>query len=198
MVELGYEWIIQYGYLGIFVLLFLGVFGLPIPDEIILAYAGYLVFSGHLVLLPTVASAFVGAMGGISLSYGLGHTAGSFLLEKHGSRIYLTAAKIADTHAWFERMGKWALTLGYFVPGLRHVTALIAGSSGLGYYTFAIYAYGGALIWTGTYIMVGYFLGESWEKVAGQMHDHLMLVAVAAGLLTCIYYLIRTRGRRRS
>ena len=196
MVELGYEWVIQYGYLGIFVLLFLGVFGLPIPDEVILAFAGYLVFNGDLNLAPTMASAFVGAMGGISLSYALGHTAGTYLLEKHGSKFRLTAARIAHTHTWFERMGRWVLTLGYFVPGFRHVTALIAGSSGLGYYVFAGFAYSGALIWTGTYIIVGYYLGESWEKVSGQMHDQLLLVAAAAGLIACFYYLLRIRGRR--
>ncbi|HCQ02914.1 MAG TPA: hypothetical protein DIT99_20485, partial [Candidatus Latescibacteria bacterium] len=70
IIEHGYYWVMQYGYIGIFVLLLLGVFGLPVPDEILLAFAGYLIFKGDLQFIPTLASACVGAMCGISLSYG--------------------------------------------------------------------------------------------------------------------------------
>ena len=195
IIEYGYEWVIQYGYLGILILLFLGVFGLPIPDEIILAYAGYLVFKGDLEFAPTILSAFVGAMGGISLSYGLGHTAGMYLVERYGPRINLTAAKMARTHDWFERMGRWALMFGYFFPGIRHLTALIAGSSGLQYPIFAVYAYIGALFWTGTYILIGYLLGERWAQVSEQIHDQLLIAVGVTTVFTIVYYFIRQRKR---
>jgi len=197
IVDYGYEWVIQYGYLGIFILLFLGVFGLPIPDEIILAYAGYLVFKGDLEFSPTILSAFVGAMGGISLSYGLGHTAGMYLVERYGPRINLTITKMERTHDWFERMGRWALMFGYFFPGIRHLTALIAGSSGLQYPIFAVYAYIGALFWTGAYILIGYFLGERWSHVSEQMHDQLMIAAGIMTILATVYYFYRQWKQKR-
>ena len=195
IIEYGYEWVIQYGYLGILILLFLGVFGLPIPDEIILAYAGYLVFKGDLEFAPTILSAFVGAMGGISLSYGLGYTAGMYLVERYGPRINLTITKIERTHNWFERMGRWALMFGYFFPGIRHLTALIAGSSGLQYPIFAVYAYIGALFWTGTYILIGYLLGERWAQVSEQIHDQLLIAVGVTTVFTIVYYFIRQRKR---
>jgi len=51
---------------------------------------------------------------------------------------------------WFEHIGKWALAFGYFIPGVRHLTAIAAGSSGFPFPVFAKYAYGGALLWTET------------------------------------------------
>jgi len=73
------RWVIEYGAVGIFSLLALGIIGAPIPDEGVLAFAGYLVFEGKLQLFPIVAAAFLGSAAGITLSYGLGRTLGIYL-----------------------------------------------------------------------------------------------------------------------
>ncbi|MET0515741.1 MAG: DedA family protein, partial [Nitrospiraceae bacterium] len=75
--DAGFDWITRYGYAGIFLLLMLGIFGLPVPDEALLTFVGYLSFKGELALLPSLASAFLGSATGISLSYGIGRVAGS-------------------------------------------------------------------------------------------------------------------------
>jgi membrane protein DedA with SNARE-associated domain len=198
IIEYGYYWVVQYGYIGIFILLLLGVFGLPFPDEILLAFAGYLIFKGDLQFIPTLASACVGAMCGISLSYGLGHSAGIYLIEKYGERINLTQAKMDNVHHWYERMGRWILLLGYFFPGFRHLTALVAGSSNLQFPVFAVFAYPGALLWTGTYIFLGYFVGEKWATVSGEIHDQLVIVGGVLIVLSLLYYLIWQRKQRKT
>ncbi len=66
------QWIAQYGYLGIFSLLVLGIVGLPVPDETLLTLAGYLVYRGQLLLIPTVLAALLGSLCGITLSYSSG------------------------------------------------------------------------------------------------------------------------------
>ena len=66
------QWVFHYGYAGIFFLLVLGIVGLPIPDETLLTFAGYLVFRNHLKLTPVYAAAFLGSICGITISYGLG------------------------------------------------------------------------------------------------------------------------------
>ncbi len=68
--------IIDYGYPGLFVLLMLGIVGLPVPDETLLAFAGYLVFQGKLSPVPTLLASFLGSACGISLSYFLGASPG--------------------------------------------------------------------------------------------------------------------------
>ena len=76
------RWVIEYGYIGIFSVLALGIIGAPIPDEGVLAFAGYLVYEGKLRLIPTMAAAFLGSACGITLSYGLGRTVGEILVRK--------------------------------------------------------------------------------------------------------------------
>ena len=82
--ELILHWISEYGYFGLFSLLVLGIVGLPVPDETLLTFAGYLIFRGQLRLVPTMLAAFLGSACGITLSYTLGRLTGYFLIEKYG------------------------------------------------------------------------------------------------------------------
>ena len=70
--EILQGWIVSYGYVSLIGLLMLGVVGAPFPDDLILLFAGYLVSAGYLKIEPTMASAWVGSLLGISLSYALG------------------------------------------------------------------------------------------------------------------------------
>jgi membrane protein DedA with SNARE-associated domain len=92
--EITPYWIRHYGYWRIFSSLLLGIVGVPIPDEWLLTFAGYLVYKGHLQFLPTLASAFLGSVCGITLSYSFGRTAGSYVIGKYGHTVHLTAEKI--------------------------------------------------------------------------------------------------------
>jgi membrane protein DedA with SNARE-associated domain len=62
----------HFGYFGIIIVLFGGIVGLPIPDEVLLTYVGYNVFQGKLTYIPYLLCTFVGSIGGISLSYFIG------------------------------------------------------------------------------------------------------------------------------
>jgi membrane protein DedA with SNARE-associated domain len=111
-----------------------------------------------------------------------------FLL-RHGHRFHLTPERVARGRAFFERAGKWALLGGYFVPGVRHLVAYGSGMSDYGYPSFAVWAYSGAALWCGTFLTVGYLLGEGWHRYAHQLHGaslvlgSLILVAVGVGWL---------------
>ena len=139
-------WIAQYGYLAIFSLLVLGIVGLPVPDETLLTFTGYLVFRGHLSPPLAFLSAFAGSTCGITLSYTLGRTFGIALIHRYGRYLRITGDRVEKAHAWFRRAGHWSLTIGYFIPGVRHFTAYAAGMSELEYPTFALFAYAGALV----------------------------------------------------
>ena len=118
----------------------LGIVGLPVPDETLLTFSGYLIFSGHLRPGPALAAALAGSMCGISISYLLGRTFGAALLHRYGRYVHLTEERIAKAHEWFERAGRWGLTFGYFIPGVRHFTAYAAGMSELEPHVFAVFA----------------------------------------------------------
>ena len=181
-------WIAQYGYLAIFSLLVLGIVGLPVPDETLLTFSGYLVYQGHLSLPLTFLSGFAGSACGITLSYILGRTFGLELIHRYGRYLRITEDHVEKAHAWFRRAGHWSLTFGYFVPGVRHFTAYAAGMSDLEYPTFALFAYSGAALWASTFIALGYLLGEQW-KVVQQNIDRYLVGGVLAAVILAVAYL---------
>ncbi|MGE5497432.1 MAG: DedA family protein [Syntrophothermus sp.] len=183
----------QYGYAGIFVLLILGIVGLPVPDETLLTLTGYLVYKGDLKFVPAFLSAFLGSAIGISISYILGRTFGIYLLHRFGRYLHITEDKITKVHNWFEKSGRWALLIGYYIPGVRHVFAVVAGTSHLEYWEFALFAYAGALIWSSTFFSIGYFFGDQWTIILEMMHKNLTIVAVIAAILFAGFFLQRKK-----
>src|SRR5262249_22896896 len=116
------EWISSYGYLGIFLLLMLGVFGLPIPDEPLLIFSGYLIFRGSLHPARVLLSRFLGSILGISVSFILDRFLGLRVVVRYGRVIVLTHDKLTRIHSLFIGFGHWVLMLGYVAPGIRHLT----------------------------------------------------------------------------
>jgi len=194
--ELILHWITQYGYFGIFSLLVLGIVGLPIPDETLLTFAGYLVYRGQLHAVPTLAAAFLGSVCGITLSYTIGRVTGYFVIEKYGPKLHIHMDRVHKIHDWFHRLGGFTLTFGYFVPGVRHLTAYVAGASELEYPAFAGFAYSGGLIWSVTFISLGYLLGDRWDRASGQVHQNLLIAGCVLAAAGSGYYLWRRRARR--
>ena len=129
--EPAFTWIASYGYVAIFGLLVLGIVGLPVPNEALLTFVGYLNSRGDLTLLLSMASAFLGNASGISLSYALGRLVGPPHLTKLSGRFYLHPEHIIMAQRWMQRWGKYTLLIAYFVPGVRHLAALMRSSAPL-------------------------------------------------------------------
>ena len=189
------SWLSAYGAPALFVLLALGVVGLPVPDETLLLLAGLLIRQGRLHPVNATAAALAGAMTGITLSYGLGRFAGFPLLERYGPRVHVDAAAIARVRAWYDRSGKWLLAGGYFIPGVRHLTAVVAGASKLPGATFVTFAYTGAAMWVCCFLVIGYVLGDQWRGLVANLYRHSLiaglLAVVAAGGF--VYWKFRRR-----
>jgi membrane protein DedA with SNARE-associated domain len=190
------HWVSQYGYAGIFFLLVFGIVGLPVPDETLLTVAGYFVFKNQLKLAPTCTAAFLGSACGISVSYGLGRSLGLFLIHHYGRIFRITPEEMDRVHAWFDRFGTWTLLFGYYIPGVRHLTAIVAGTSKLHPLHFAVFAYSGALLWSATFIGLGFYFGDRAEQVVGQVQHNLAAVTLIALSLIVIYSIWRYLRKR--
>lgn len=187
------NWIALYGYAAIFGLLVLGIVGLPVPDETLLTFTGYLVFRGRLRLPLAYGAALAGSLCGITLSYLLGRTFGLGLIHRFGRYVHITEARIRKAHAWFERVGHWGLTFGYFIPGVRHLTAYAAGMSEVGAKQFAFFAYLGGAMWVASFVALGYFLGEQWREVQRVVDRYLLWLAVGASIALVAFLIWRWR-----
>jgi membrane protein DedA with SNARE-associated domain len=192
------QWVAHHAYGGVFFLLMFGIIGLPVPDELLLTYLGYLAYRGDVQFAPTVACAFLGTTCGISFSYMLGRTLGLRILHKYGKYVRVTPEMLHRTHEWFERIGKWSLTFGYFVPGVRHLTAYVAGTAELEPHEFAAFAYTGGAFWVLTFISLGYFLGEAWLRVLEKFHRGALLATTIAAAVVILFLLVRWMRRKKT
>lgn len=174
-----FDWVAAHGYGALFVLLALGIVGLPIPDETLLVFTGYLISQGKLHPVGAFAAALAGAWTGISASYLIGRTLGIGAVHRYGKYVHLTESRLAKVNRWFDRIGHWTLAFGYYIAGVRHFTAVVAGMSRLGIPTFLAYAWTGGAVWVATFLTLGYFLGENWRQVAELVHRYLVYASVA-------------------
>ena len=191
-------WVAKYGYAGLFFLLVVGILGLPVPDETLLTFSGFLAREGTFYLPWTYLTGFLGSVGGISLSYLIGRTLGVKAVTRYGARFGATPERIERVQAWFDRIGKWTLTFGYYVPGVRHFTAIVAGSSKLRFGLFALYAYLGAAIWSASFITAGYLVGDAWKRTSAEMHRYFAVAGAIVVVLIVAYVLwIRWRKKKK-
>jgi membrane protein DedA with SNARE-associated domain len=182
-VESVLGWVAHYGYVAIFGLLMLGIVGLPIPDETLLMFTGYLIFKHELEPLPAFAAGFLGSICGISVSYALGRMLGLYLVTRLGHFLHIEPEALEQVRAWYERKGKYGLVISYFIPGIRHLAAYVAGSSRLSLPVFATFAYLGGLLWSSSFISIGYVLGDEWEQMSVSLHRYLL---IGAGVITVV------------
>ncbi len=186
----------RYGTPVLFAAQMFGIFGLPIPDELLLTVAGALVKAGRLHPAATFLATVSGCMTGITLSYGLGRTAGIGALRRVP---HLPPQALDRGQRWFCRYGGWLLVFGYFVPGVRHVTAIAAGSAAMTFGRFAVFAYSGAALWCTVFLVAGYVAGAEWRGVGVAVRQHSAAFAVfviaAVGLYLVLARYRASRGR---
>lgn len=184
-------WLQHYGSFALFGLLVLGIVALPIPDEVSLMVAGILMHEGHLSILPTIIAAITGSICGISLSYFLGRMLDKYFVKKYGSWIGLDPPKWQQIHNYFVHYGSWMLFFRYFIPGVRHFTGLLVGITRLEYLKFAPFAYSGALVWSTTFLSIGYFLGKRWIDFIEETQSSLIDITITVVAISLLYFLAK-------
>lgn len=194
--ESVFQWITTYGYGMIFLLLTLGVVGLPVPDETLLVFCGYLVFKGKMHPALAWCSALAGSWCGISLSYTIGRTLGLGVAHRFGKYLHITEERLEQVQQWFNRIGHWALFAGYYIAGLRHFTAIVAGASKLKFSSFVIYAWSGGLLWVTTFLTLGYYLGENWLRISEIIEHYLLYFSVVVVAAAAAYYFFQRRRKK--
>jgi membrane protein DedA with SNARE-associated domain len=177
------KWVVDYGNFGLFVLLAIGIIGLPIPEETLMIFAGYLIAENKWSALPTLITAISGSICGITVSYALGISAGNRLIQQYGYLIGITDSKIQYAQHWFNQIGKWSLFFGYFILGVRHLTGYIAGSFLLRYKHFALFAYTGAVVWATSFVSLGYFFHDNISHILQYTNFDVFI----AGLLIVVF-----------
>lgn len=194
------DWISTLGYPGIVLLMALESACMPVPSEIVMPFAGYLVFQAE---TDPLYNGNVMSLVGVSLAGALGCTLGSvlaYVVGKHWGRpfilrygkYFLIRKKHLDmADEWFEKYGDVATFVARLLPIIRTFISLPAGIARMDFKKFVFYSFVGSLPWTAMLAYVGYWLGPSWEDIVDWFHglDLLVVVGVAAFAVWYVYKL---------
>jgi membrane protein DedA with SNARE-associated domain len=187
------------GYAGIAALMALESACIPIPSEVILPFAGYLVSTGRFDLWLV---AIIGALGcniGSTIAYAVGYAGGRPLVDRFGRYILLDQAELTRVETFFARYGAVTVLVSRMLPVIRTYIALPAGIARMNFWTFQAYTFIGSLPWCLALAYAGLRLGKAWEtnpRLHAIMHD-LTIATIAALALLIAWYATRLwRGRR--
>lgn len=186
----------QYGYIVLFFSLMLELIIIPIPNELLMSYVGFLVYQGKFNLYLTILVGGIGGLIGVTISYWIGNKLGAPFFNKYGYRIHLGPDKIERVSKWNEKYGKGLLIFCYFIPGVRHVTSLFSGITKVPFKSFATFAYIGVFLWVGTFISLGNIFGPQWSKFHQEAKVFVVIGCLLIAGIYCLYLLIKTNKQK--
>ncbi|MBS4177844.1 VTT domain-containing protein [Bacillus sp. FJAT-49731] len=167
----------------------LELIALPLPGEILMSYAGFLVYQGHLNWMISILAAGIGSCTGMTIAYIIGYKLGTPFIEKHGHRVHLGPDRLEKTSQWFSKYGNKMLIFSYFIPGVRHITGYFSGITRLSFRTYMLFAYSGAFIWTFIFITIGKLLGPQWDQFHNSVKKYLLIgLSMAVVVLIAVYF----------
>lgn len=162
-------WLVDFvhhlGYFGIFLFTFVESTFVPIPAEVTMIPAGYLVQQGKMEFIPVLLASIVGTVGGAYFNYWLAKRFGRDLFIRYGKYLMMNDAKLAKLENFFAKHGAASTFTGRLIPGVRHYISFPAGLAKMNLKSFLTYTAAGGAIWMVVLVCLGYFIGEN-EEVA--------------------------------
>ena len=186
------------GWPGVVFIMALESANIPIPSEITMPLAGW-------ILIPTTVTwyqafaigGFFGALGcliGSTFSYWLGYWGGRPLVERYGKYILVSERDIDNFDRWFSRWGQGGNFIARLLPIVRTFVSFPAGVFKIKFFPFAVLTFIGSFIWCGALALIGWTWGDHWEQILGIMGP--LKYPIMAGLLIGFGYYIWHHLRR--
>ena len=194
------DWVVRLieesSYLGVAFLMFLETLFPPIPSEVVLPLAGYLVEQGDLTFAGALIASTVGSLvGAVALEEAARHGGRPFA-ERFVRFAHQDPAKLEDAERWFRRRGWLMVLAGRCVPGVRSLVALPAGVLRMPRGQYVVLTLIGSTVWNTLLISAGYVLGSQWERVSdaiGRLSTPLVIVAGLATVALVVWRIVRAR-----
>jgi len=199
-VEAISEWLVNciegVGYIGIFVAMFLGNVLVPIPVELIMIPAGYLVQQGNMNLFVLLSFAIAGDVCGSLFSYYIAFHFGRFVILKYAKYLFFNQERMEKLEHFFASHGEISIITGRLTPGLRHFMAFPAGLSHMNAKRFAVYTGVGGGIWMGVLIFVGHIIGGNKALIRHYL-PYLSGAAFMLVFLMILFYIMHHNKKKK-
>jgi len=188
----------SFGYAGIFVLMVFESMILPVPSELVMPFAGFLVVEGRFTFLGVMIASSLGSLVGSLISYYIGYYGGNRFVVKFGKYLLLDEEDLKKTEDWFAARGEKTVLISRFIPVVRHLISIPAGIGRMDLKKFCIYTLIGATAWNGILAYFGYKLGEHWQDVRVYSEPLSMVMAVVIVVVGGYFVYRHVRHKRGS
>ncbi len=183
------------GYFGVAALMALESMIAPVPSEVVMPFAGYLVAQGRFNFWIVLAASSLGSVIGSLLSYYIGSYGGRPLVIKFGKYLLLEEEHLDWTENWFRKYGDKTIFISRFIPVIRHLISIPAGIARMAMNKFLVYTFMGATIWNFILLYAGFKLGAHWEKIHA-FSKELDVIFIAAVILFLAYFIWAHRRKK--
>ncbi|MFA6124309.1 MAG: DedA family protein [Sphingomonas sp.] len=188
------------GYLGIALLMAIESACIPLPSEIIMPFAGYLVSTGHFNLYLAATAGAIGCNLGSIVAYEIGKRGGRPVAERWGRYVLVGPGELDAADRFFARFGNAAVLIGRLLPVIRSFIAFPAGVARMPLIPFHIYTFIGSWPWCFGLAYLGMVLGDKWNsdpRVKAAFHSVDAVIAVVLVVAVGFYIWHRVRGLKR-
>jgi len=192
----------QYGYIGIFLMIALENVFPPIPSEVILTFGGFMTTYSGLTVPGVIVFATGGSVLGAVILYGIGRLIDVEVLgrivDRWGRLLRVKREDIARADAWFDKYGYWTVLFCRMIPLIRSLISIPAGMSHMKFPLFLLFTLIGTLIWNVVLVLVGAAVGESWEEIVRFMdvYSNVTYALIALGIVAVAVLWIRRMRKR--
>jgi membrane protein DedA with SNARE-associated domain len=170
------EFIEQFGYWGVFLLIALENIFPPIPSEVILTFGGYMTAQTNLTIQGVIAASTAGSVFGAFVLYRLGSILNvdklEVVIERYGRILRLTKNDLYRADKWFDKYGIWTVFFCRFIPLIRSLISIPAGMAKMNFWLFISFTTFGTIIWNTVLINLGARVGENWGVIAARMDQY--------------------------
>jgi len=188
------EFIASWGYVAVAILMAAENACIPIPSELILGFAGYLIFADQMTFTGALIAGMAGGMAGSIFAYVVGHRGGRSFVDKYGHYFFVKKSHVDIAQNWFDKYGLKAVFFSRMLPVVRTFISLPAGFAHVDMKKFLTLTFLGSLPWTALILAAGMMLGKSWEIMLKIGHQaSLIFVGVCAVIIVVMYLRYRKR-----
>lgn len=175
------------GYVGVAIAMAIESACIPLPSEIIMPFAGYVVSTGRFTLLGIALAGTVGCLIGSLAAYALGYWGGESVvravIRKYGKYVLVHESELDQAIAWFDKFGSAITFSSRLLPVVRTFISLPAGIARMPISPFIIYSTLGSFLWSYLLGYIGLQLGENWDTLGVYFHRFdaaIVIVGVAS------------------
>jgi membrane protein DedA with SNARE-associated domain len=187
----------QAGYASVFVFMVMESMVLPVPSEAIMPFAGFLIASKTFTFWNVVVISTLGSIVGSLISYYAGYFGGMPFVKRFGRYVLLDEHELATTEKFFTKRGEITILICRFVPVIRHLISIPAGTGKMNIVKFIIFTVIGAGLWNAFLAHVGFVLKNNWAEV--MKYSKIIDIAVLLFLVACVgLYIYRHLKRKRT